>query len=109
MLLQAGANARQAAVTGVFLGKTPLMWASSQGRTEVVRLLLLAGVDVNYSSHFGNFKVQFIDEFLYLNYFLFLLFQYKKILCLPNKSLSEFFLEFIDRIMLFISCCLSTT
>ena len=63
LLLQAGANARQAAVTGVFLGKTPLMWASSQGRTEVVRLLLLAGVDVNYSSHVGNFKV-WIDAFL---------------------------------------------
>ena len=57
MLLQAGANARQAATTGVFLGKTPLMWASSQGRTEVVRMLLLAGVDVNHSSHVGNFKV----------------------------------------------------
>ena len=57
LLLQAGANARQAATTGVFLGKTPLMWASSQGRTEVVRMLLLAGVDVNHSSHVGNFKV----------------------------------------------------
>lgn len=57
LLLQAGANARQPAVTGVFLGKTPLMWASSQGRTEVVKLLLLAGVDVNHSSHLGNFKV----------------------------------------------------
>ena len=71
LLLQAGANARQAAVTGVFLGKTPLMWASSQGRTEVVRLLLLAGVDVNYSSHFGNFKVHLTDDFIYFFYFLF--------------------------------------
>jgi ankyrin repeat protein len=64
LLLQAGANARQAATTGVFLGKTPLMWASSQGRTEVVRMLLLAGVDVNHSSHVGNFKV--IKMILYL-------------------------------------------
>lgn len=70
MLLQAGANARQAATTGVFLGKTPLMWASSQGRTEVVRMLLLAGVDVNHSSHVGNFKV--IKTILYLDLTVFL-------------------------------------
>lgn len=63
LLLQAGANARQPAVTGVFLGKTPLMWASSQGRTEVVKLLILAGVDVDHSSHLGNFKVRTILNF----------------------------------------------
>lgn len=72
MLLQAGANARQAATTGVFLGKTPLMWASSQGRTEVVRMLLLAGVDVNHSSHVGNFKVIKMFLHLVLSVFLYL-------------------------------------
>jgi ankyrin repeat protein len=72
LLLQAGANARQAATTGVFLGKTPLMWASSQGRTEVVRMLLLAGVDVNHSSHVGNFKVIKKILFLVLRVFLYL-------------------------------------
>lgn len=72
MLLQAGANARQAATTGVFLGKTPLMWASSQGRTEVVRMLLLAGVDVNHSSHVGNFKVIKTILYLALTVFLYL-------------------------------------
>ena len=71
MLLQAGANARQAATTGVFLGKTPLMWASSQGRTEVVRMLLLAGVDVNHSSHVGNFKVIKMILHLVLTVFLY--------------------------------------
>jgi ankyrin repeat protein len=67
LLLQAGANPRRAADVGVFLGKTPLMWASSQGRTEVVRLLLLAGVDVNHSSHLGNFKVISFDVSFFMN------------------------------------------
>jgi ankyrin repeat protein len=57
LLLNAGANPHKAADRGVFLGKTPLMWASSQGRAAVVRILVSAGVDVNYSSNSGNFKV----------------------------------------------------
>ena len=36
--------------------QTPLMWASSQGRTDVVRMLIAADVDVNYASSVGNFK-----------------------------------------------------
>jgi ankyrin repeat protein len=57
LLLQAGANPHRAADVGVFLGKTPLMWASSQGKTDVARLLLSAGVNVDYASQKGNFKV----------------------------------------------------
>eukprot|EP00597_Dinobryon_sp_UTEXLB2267_P007464 CAMPEP_0170085374 /NCGR_PEP_ID=MMETSP0019_2-20121128/20273_1 /TAXON_ID=98059 /ORGANISM="Dinobryon sp., Strain UTEXLB2267" /LENGTH=314 /DNA_ID=CAMNT_0010301803 /DNA_START=456 /DNA_END=1400 /DNA_ORIENTATION=+ len=32
------------------------MWAASQGRTEVVKLLISKGVDVNYVSQTGSFK-----------------------------------------------------
>ena len=41
---------------GVFHGKTPLMWASSQGRTEIVNLLISAGADVDLASQTGNFR-----------------------------------------------------
>ena len=56
-MLSAGANPHKVANRGVFLGKGPLMWASSQGRADVVRLLLMNGVDANYASKDGNFKV----------------------------------------------------
>ena len=56
-LIKAGANPQKPPDKGVFAGKNALMWAASQGRTEVVRLLIAAGVDVNYVSQTGNFKV----------------------------------------------------
>jgi ankyrin repeat protein len=63
LLLNAGANAFKPADRGVFLGKTPLMWASSQGRTDVVRILISAGADVNFSSSLGNFKVRYLIHY----------------------------------------------
>ena len=42
--------------TAMIPGKTALMWASSQGRDDVARLLLAAGAEVDYSSKTGNFK-----------------------------------------------------
>lgn len=56
-LIKAGANPQKPPDKGVFAGKNALMWAASQGRTDVVRLLIAAGVDVNYVSQTGNFKV----------------------------------------------------
>ena len=46
--------------SGVFQGKTALMWASSQGRDAVVKILLRAGSDADYYSVNGNFKGNFV-------------------------------------------------
>lgn len=56
LLLQAGANPHKAMDRGVFQGKTALQWAASQGKTDVVRVLLASNVDVDYASEIGNFK-----------------------------------------------------
>ena len=50
----------KAPTIGVFAGKTALMWAASQGRTEVVKLLLSLGADFDYTSSIGNFKVSLL-------------------------------------------------
>lgn len=60
--MQAGADAQQPPSTGVFAGKNALMWAASQGRTEVIRFLLSAGAEVDFSSQSGNFKVSLITS-----------------------------------------------
>lgn len=57
-LIKSGANPQKPPEKGVFAGKNALMWAASQGRTEVVKVLLAAGVDVNYVSQSGSFKVK---------------------------------------------------
>ena len=51
-----GASVHREVEGGVFQGKTALMWASSQGRDDVTRILLTAGAEVDYSSKSGNFK-----------------------------------------------------
>ena len=56
LLLQAGANPHKAMDRGVFQGKTALQWAASQGKTDVVRVLLASNADVDYASEIGNFK-----------------------------------------------------
>ena len=67
-LIKAGANPQKPPDKGVFAGKNALMWAASQGRTDVVRLLIAAGVDVNYVSQTGNFKVFYCFEINFLYY-----------------------------------------
>lgn len=57
LLMQAGASPLKPPISGVFAGKNALMWAASQGRTEVVKFLISAEVDVDFSSSSGNFKV----------------------------------------------------
>lgn len=54
-----GASVHREVEGGVFQGKTALMWASSQGRADVARILLAAGADVDYSSQSGSFKGAF--------------------------------------------------
>jgi ankyrin repeat protein len=64
-LVNAGANPQKPAEKGTFAGKNALMWAASQGRTEVVKLLVSKGVDVNYVSQTGSFKVCLFELNLY--------------------------------------------
>ena len=54
-LLQAGASPNFVQQVGAFAGKTPLMWAASQGKNEVLRLLISAGAEVDFASQSGNF------------------------------------------------------
>jgi ankyrin repeat protein len=62
--MQAGADPQRPPTVGVFAGKNSLMWAASQGRTEVVRFLISANVQVDYSSDSGNFKVSYLFYYI---------------------------------------------